>query len=317
MDFDFFKELEDSISNIGSDEVWKETIGGHKIWLSPISFTSQAKVQDNITNNDLGSNVIGESKRITLSHAIVGINDIDLRPYRNSGPVFGPVPLPGGKSMKVDLPGYLYLKMSLWGSQFIDDCFAVFADRLETHSKENLKEVKFENAKHPMEELSELMMRVTELRIQLGLPELVEQNNEISESQEFERSIRNERPDVVLDDEPDSSSDSSFDPFKPVPVEERVKPAFRPSAPAPAPTIDVGPVSVATNIPQPFVDSVNRSQSFAELEGHTTSSSPQNPFVATRSNEVLEPQVREPVTTQPVIDQVKFQKNPRFAPQKV
>ncbi len=173
---DFIAELEKAITNAGADEVWKRTIGDKVLWLSPVQSTGQEKTNEMLANPELGVNVVFESKKITLSHAIVGIGELDLRQYRGGAAVF-PILNKEGKPVKVRLEEYIFYKMKGWGGQYVDDVFAVYADLLETHQKNNLKEIRFENAKDPRLELLELETRVAELRSQLGMPPLVEQGS--------------------------------------------------------------------------------------------------------------------------------------------
>lgn len=326
MDADFFQGLEESFSNVGADEVWERTVGGHKVLLSPISFTGQGKVQEALTNKDLGANVIGESKRVTLSHAIVGIDGYDLRKFRNGPPVFGPIKMPGGKEVKVDLATYVYQKMGNWGSQFIDDVFTVFADLMETHSKNNVKDVKFENAKNPADELGELMVRVTELRLQLGLPPLVEESKPVDEAEEFEAIQRREAESREAEEEESAAPEPGFDPFKTVRVDP-VQPPARPvqpprspppqAAPPPPPApMEPDPVPVTT-LPVAIPPQTARGvQSVAELEATQPTSSPQRPHVAQPSvnDEVIEAPSARVVTNPPVINPKQWGKNPRFNP---
>jgi hypothetical protein len=124
-------------------------------------------------------NVINETKRVTLSFSIVGINELDLREYRDNIPRFPGISKDGSK-VKVTLDRYIYNKMTYWGAQYIDDVFSVFADLIETDQKENLKNIKFENAKDPESELEELQKKVDELREALGKPRLVEEKEDSS-----------------------------------------------------------------------------------------------------------------------------------------
>lgn len=323
MNEDFFKELEESFSNVGTDEVWEAVVGGRKIKLSPIPFTGQGKVQEALTNRDLGSNVIGESKRITLSHALVGIDNLDLRSYRSAGPVFGPVDMPGGKKLKVDLPTYIYIKLGSWGAQFIDDLFNVFADFMETHGKNNVKEVKFENSKNPADELGEVMVRMTELRIQLGLPPMVEKApaEEVDEEAEFIKEQTDRAAQMKKDAEAESEEEApeapeapAFDPFRTVEVASRKgstpKPA--PAPPARARPVDPEPVMTIPTVSPP--QNVRRAQQAAELEGHVPSSTAQNPFIASASSDVIEAPAARPESSLPVIDPKQFGRNPRFSP---
>lgn len=335
----FFSELEESLSNVGAQELWKEEIGGRIVWLSPIPFSGQSKVSEALASKDLGANVINESKRITLSHAIVGIDQTDLRPYKNAGQVFGPIDFPGGKKLKVDLPTYLYLKMVQWGQQFIDDVFSVFADKMETHGKQNVKDVKFENAKNPVEELGDLMVRVTELRIQLGYPPLVEAKptEELDEAAEFERMVQ----DRGVQEESEPPVEPEFDPFRTVRVDEQPSSGARKVSPQvpvsqqatqPAQTIPtpaavpivrpVDPVPVTT-IPviMPPQNRASRPLDPSNLDQHVPTSTPSTPFVSTPSiqPDVIEHSARRSGPIAPPVINPKVSdssRNPRFQPTK-
>jgi hypothetical protein len=250
MDADFISELDKAISTVGTDKVWERTVGGVRFRLSPISYEASGKVNEAIQAMESGTNSLMEAKRITLSHAITGVNDYDLMPFRDSGPMF-PVKGRDGKQVKVSLDKYLYEKCFKWGEQLINDLFSVYSDLMETHQKENLKDVRFENAKNPVEELGELMARVVELRAQLGLPELVEQEDDGPVR------VKKVRPpvdeDAQEDEEPPGppvvatrrakevaeALEGEFDPFKtvttsPAPAEaRRVTRAVVPEAPPP------------------------------------------------------------------------------------
>jgi len=171
---DFFSELERNLTNVGSSKYWKKEVGDIVIWLSPITTFGQEKVNDLLVNTDsLGLNIINETKRVSLSFSIVGINDIDLREFRDTVPRF-PVQGRDGKATKVSLDKFIYHKMNSWSAQYIDDLFSVLTDCLESEQKENLKNIKFENAKDPVEELKELEEKAAEIRSNLGMPKMVE-----------------------------------------------------------------------------------------------------------------------------------------------
>jgi hypothetical protein len=284
MDKDFFDSLEQSVMNVGAEEIWKRTIGGRVIWFSPVIFTGQAKISDAMMNSESTSNYLNETKRVTLSQAIVGIDTIDLSSFRGSGPVFGPIRMPNGKDQKIDLPAYIYLKMMSWGSQFIDDCFEVYADLLEAHRKENLKEVVFEMSKSPQEELAELMVRVTELRVNLGLTPLVPE-----EKQEDSPLVPEREP---VQPPRNQEEDSSFDPFGSVST---------PVRPAPSPPA----VKVSAQPPVHFPEANSEDAEF------TSPSIPYRP-----SSDVIEAPVSRGPVAPPVFDEVAVNRNPRFSPPK-
>lgn len=247
MDADFISELDKAISTVGTDKVWERTVGGVRFRLSPISYEASGKVNESIQAMESGTNSLMEAKRITLSHAITGINDYDLMPFRDAGPVF-PIKGRDGKPVKVVLDKYLYEKCFKWGEQLINDLFSVYSDLMETHQKENLKEIRFENAKNPVEELGELMARVFELREQLNLPRLVEEDDGVERPR---RRVPVQEPEAEADaEEPEpirptrrakevaEALDGDFDPFKKVATESpqpvrRVTRAVVPEAPPP------------------------------------------------------------------------------------
>src|SRR5271169_367464 len=177
MEPDFISELDKTLSNVGTDIHWKRKVGPLELWISPLSVTGQEKVTLAVAKAELGTNIVGESKRITLSNAIVGVNNSDLREFRGGAPIF-PVKNRENKIVKTPLEQYLYSKMAQWSAQYLDDVFEVYADLMETFQKQNLKNIKFDNAKDPNIELQELEQRVSNLRTQLGLPQLVEKTDE-------------------------------------------------------------------------------------------------------------------------------------------
>lgn len=202
MDQEFLQQLEEQFTNVGVEKIWKRKIGERTIWFSPISNVGQEKVNQTLSRQDLGPNILIESKKVTLSFSIVGIDDVDLTDYRNAGPVF-PSVNKEGKTVKVSLDMYIYNKFRTWGGQFIEDAFDIFADLMETYTKENLKDIKFDNAKDPAVELAELEERVSELRKVLGKPDLVESMGESSDGSKEEKieSDEQELPDDVQEQE--------------------------------------------------------------------------------------------------------------------
>jgi hypothetical protein len=205
---EFLEELEKSITNAGSNKVWKRTIGEYELWFTPLTLPAQEKVNESLSRGELGANVITESKRVSLSHAIVGINGFDLQEYRSGVAVF-PITNKEGKKVKVTLDKYLYEKMGTWGGQFVDDVFSVYADLIESHQKENLKDVRFENSKDPKLELLELEARASELRSQMNMPAMVEAGSLASKTTKEDDDIE-ELP-TVKEIDPDVGPD--FDPF--------------------------------------------------------------------------------------------------------
>lgn len=317
MDPSFFKELETHISNVGIDECWKRDIGKHQIWFAPVMLSAQAKINETLANEDLGAAALTEAKRVTLSHAIVGIDHIDLREYRDAGEVFTTVDPRIGKEVKVALHKYVYLKMERWGSDFIDQAFEVLADLMESHRKENLKGVKFENARDPHEELADLEMRAAELRDSLGMTQLVESSGGPSEDVGEEPAPPRKEPtkgSVEAQSSGPRPPGPQFDPFAAVvtpPEPEGTRPQPPPPAPVPTPPAPVQPQpapvqpqpprQVPSAGPQPPSPAVGKE------------SSPDNPFPSSNSSDVIEKRVKRVHTSPPRIDPIKHQSiNPRF-----
>lgn len=324
MDNDFLANLDAHISNVGRDEYWKKEIGDHTIWLSPISYVAQTKVTETLANSDLGSNVIAETKRVTMANSIVGIDDIDLRPYRNQGEVF-PIPDPRqpGNIIKVDLPKYLYHRMESWGNDWMDVAFDVFVDLMQTFEKHNKSKIKFENVKDPYDELTELEMRVGELREKLKLPPLIEKKENTAP----------ETPEKPTE-EP-KAGDIAFDPFKRLPDQTEgqenipqkppeTKIDSQPQQPPPVPEV-IPPV---TTVPVPDLEKMtpielalvqraqNKGTGTTILSTASPISSRQNPLPALPSvkPEVVERR-SEPIAPLSVnkINPVNQSKNPRFS----
>ena len=288
---DFLADLERNITNLGSSKYWKKQIGDVVLWLSPITLHGQERVNEILANSEnLGMNVINETKRVTLSFSIVGINDIDLREYRNNQPIFPSIGK-DGKPTKVALDKYIYNKMQAWSSQFIDDVFSVMADLIQTEQKENLKNIKFENAKDPEEELAELESRVAELRENLGKPQLVEAKK-VEEKEPEEAPVINQLPsrDVVEVD---------FDPFAKVTKQApaSVPGQSQPQVPIPQPQAPV---------PQTPIERIVKDPNGNPINAFTSSPSVPNEVVEAPSIQVKSPP--------PVIDPVVVNRNPRFSP---
>ena len=86
MELDALEELEQKLSNLGCESVWKRKIGNYIIWLSPVSQESQMRINEVMANTDFGIHAIAEVKRTSLSFAIVGIDGVDLSKYEQIGP---------------------------------------------------------------------------------------------------------------------------------------------------------------------------------------------------------------------------------------
>ncbi len=316
MDDVFFQELEASLTNVGSDTVWKRSVGGVLLWFAPLTMTGQGKVAEFI-NSYSGSHGWGESKRVTLSHSIVGIGETDLRSYRDGAPAFPSVDREK-KPIKVALNQYLFGKMAGWGSTFVDDAFKVYADMMESIEKQNLRDVKFENTKDPKEELGELMAKVAELRDQLGLKALVDPDEDprYAEKAAPDHSGGDgddgENPPAVpaapspeprRAEMPSSDPVPSFDPFSRStpfdgsddlpPPRPRPEPS-RPSMDSPPPMASTGP------LPAPVV-------SRPAVPGPIHRAMPSVP------SDVIEEQTVRAAVAPPPIDKPQTNRNPRFS----
>lgn len=279
---DFIAELEKNISKVGADKVWKRKIGDTEIWFSPISLYAQERISEMMNNSEqLGINVLHETKHLMLSFAITGINGIDLRPYRDIAPYF-PVVGKDGKTTKVSLDKYLYQKMTSWSGQFIDDAFSVYTDLIETHQKENLANIKFENSKTPQDELKELEERVAELK-----KELNQNAPEAPPVAKPESSVAPEEPVLSVE----------FDPF--AKIEMNKPPTAVPTQTSPA----VQTQASNTQIP----DIASKQSAAKAAEDELFSSAPVNPNVIDRPMMTANgpPVINAPVSA-----------NPRFNPQR-
>lgn len=290
MDLDFISELEEAISNVGTDTIWKREIGGVLIWISPISLSAQEKVSERVSKLE-DVIVISESKRLTLSHSIVGIKEFDLSQYRNAGPLF-PIRDKEGKVIKVTLDRYVYEKLGQWGAEFLDNLFSVYADLMESFGKENLKDIKFENAKSPHEELAELESRVHEMRDQLGMLPLVEKVDVEDIAEE----------DIEKNTEETVELAGDFNPFNSVNQELAPDPKVASRAQEIAETEDV------------FGDAASRA---ASANPNTVPPAVQRGPVVQERDDVLEaPAHRALDIKPPIYDKTTVSRNPRFAPSK-
>lgn len=297
MDADFLQELDQAISNVGTDVIWKRVIRGVTVWLSPISMINQQKVTETMGSDELGINVVNESKRVTLSHAIVGINEHDLSGYRDAGPIFQ-IPGKDGKPVKVDLGKYVYYKIGGWGAQFIDDTFTVYADLMETLQKENLKDIKFENTKDPKQELLEHMIKVVELRGQLGMPALIDPLDKPDPDKE-ELESKPELAPAPKVKQVNKATEEPFNPFKKISQEDIPDPA---------------PRKIQLQAPP---EVIHKSNTIAEVEQTSpfTSSGITKQAQPLQSTDILEEPSQAPKNPEPIqIDRPVGGINPRFKP---
>ncbi len=312
MDEAFLQELDMSMSNIGTDVCWQRTIDGRIIWFAPLTLTSQMKLNETITNEELGSNIFSETKKFTLAHSIVGVDKMDLRKFRNGALVF-PITNREGQVVKVSLQTYMYEKVSSWGAEWVDIAIDVFGDLMTSYRKESVKDVKFENAKDPMTELAELEARVAEIRSSMKMPPLVEaRDKDLEEDMEDELPKGRKRAPVVQepdeDQEPPERQEVAFNPF------ETTEPVLQPHP----------QTTVAVPIPKPPSPTVmEKAAMAAALEADIPiGKSPARPHVATPSvpTDVVErpeagPTGESAVAPKPLqVDRVAPQSvNPRFA----
>jgi len=321
MDDSFFQELDAHITNVGTDMCWKRQIGEFTVWLSPIPFDGQAHANEALarlsklteTDEASGIDAIQETKRVTLSHAIVGLDSFDLRKFRFAGPCIPTIQVRDGRELQVkaELHRYMYSKISGWGSELVDAVFDVYADLMESHKRELLKGVKFENLKDPREELAELEMRTAEIRDQLGLPPVVEADP-----------LGDERPSPVPDAGSDDDgeqpvSEQNFHPFRPVPTEVSAPSEDElPPVPPPVQTVPV-PVPerpVDTSPIQRELDArAGRQASQASVVPTGTRDDP-HAAIPSVSGDVLERPAEKQVVQPPRIDSAPQNRNPRFAP---
>lgn len=339
MDESFFQELDAHITNVGTDKCWKRRIGGVNVWFSPIPYEGQLQANEALaslsklaetgeSDDGSGMDAIQETKRITLSHAIVGFDNFDLRKFRFAGPCIPVLQSVGGKEkqVKVELHKYIRAKIAGWGSDFVDTAFDVFADLMETHKRDIVKDIKFENLKDPKEELAELEMKAAQIRDQLNLPPMVEAEPLGSERSSAELEVDDrEASREIEESHPEAQQAEDFNPFKPVepetdaapPVEEETVFPERP-LPPPVQTVPVpvpGRMEGASPIQRELV---SRSQARPAQTVVVPSGTPDDPHSAIPSvpNDVLERPAEKKVVQPPRIDSrpAAQSRNPRFAP---
>lgn len=305
---DFIAELERSISNVGATKFWKKKFGDTVFWLSPLTLKGQEAITEMLGNADkIGVNVINETKRVTISNAVVGINDIDLRDFRDGTPSFPSVGR-DGKPAKVTLDKYIYNKIAGWSAQLLDDVFSVYSDIMETHQKENLSSIKFENAKDPEVELKELEDKVSELRVSLGKPPLVEKTEETAK--EDLQPVQQSQPEAVKEAKP--VVEVPFDPFAAV-ISKRQVPDLPPQiAQAIQSAVQPAPQPVVQSVPQPVVQP-SPEKDLTTSNGERIKAYVANPSV---SSEVVEGRAEQVRVAPPVIDPVVHNRNPRFQQQR-
>jgi hypothetical protein len=296
---DIIGELDSAITNVGSDIIWKRKIGGIDFYLSPIPYIAQIKANETVSAKDAGPSVLYEVKRIILSFAIVGFDKFDLHEYRNSGPVF-PVNDRSGKKIKVSLDRYIHDKIMNWDSQLVDDIFAVYSDLMESHQKENIKDIKFENAKDPVAEMMELVARISEIRERLNLPHLIDPKD-LGEDFSIEEYMKYKEDIKTHKSEPEPKQ-------KAIEYAEKIsKEISNQEELHSKPTVTPEPVSEPMRQPR---------LSIADLENHSSKTTPDTPYVpkVIQSSDVIEERKSSERLPFPPIDRDPAQnRNPRFA----
>jgi hypothetical protein len=312
MESDIFQDLEKKVTNIGTDEIYKKKIGQLTVWFSPLNYVDQGFMQAAL-EDAANPNSLQTAKLKALARSIVGIDEIDLRPFRNSGPSFTIPDLknPDNKSKKskVDLAKYLEYKIHSWGQVFVDLAFDVFSDITETSKKKFSEGLVFDNAKDPRIELAELEVRVHELRSQLGLPVLEERVGSRYKNAQGEPEIPEPdgpTPDlsgVEFNPEPadetfsaktiaeEESAEEEVEPKSPVvapPAVDDILNSVEPPEPPPEPvrTIPIIKPAVPAGNPSPITQAMNARQNVARPVRQVPPnavSSPTRPFDPTPS----------------------------------
>ena len=322
MEPDFISDLDTTLSNVGTDVHWKRKVGSLELWISPLSITGQEKVTAAVNKAELGTNIVGESKRVTLSNSIVGVNEKDLRSYRGGAPAF-PSRTKEGKLVNVRLEEYLYSKMANWSAQYIDDVFAVYADLMETFSKETLKDVKFENAKDPHVELQELEQRVSTIRASLGMPQLGEKTDDEEPTEFSNDQIAEALEREAEDDKRGKTPPEDFDPFRAVPRQAPVQrpdpiqeqlPQAQPLQPptqsfVPPPS---GPPQPNMSMPAVLPQNLRRPMPAGPEAQESSPDRPHIPMPSVQNEVIHQPAHRS--AERPKIDQPQGGINPRFNP---
>lgn len=253
MEDDILGEIDRQLSNVNSDKTWARKIGDHEVVFVPLDYVQLGKTKVALSSGE--ENAIEETKRVTLAGAIVGFDGKDLRPVKERGKTLK-AKGKDGKTELVDLSGYLYQKIGGWDGEFIDVAYDVYSDLMESHRKEMTKDVKFENARTPQDELAELEEQAAALRQRLDLPPMIEAKLLDSESGEVlpptlpdeEIASRADEPaeDPVPPGPPASfvGDEEDFDPFHA--IRSQVIPAIPKPVPRAAPSLDVP-------VPQPVL----------------------------------------------------------------
>lgn len=170
LDEDVIADLDRQLSNVNSEKYWPRKIGDLDIWFSTVSFEHSNLAKKSLQQEEFG---LEETKRVTLSAAIVGVNGLDLRQARiQDKPI--KIKGPDGKYQFLSLQEFIYRRIAKWDAEFVELAYEVFADIMASHNRDMAKDLVFENARTPLEELEELEEKVANARQKLGLPPLVE-----------------------------------------------------------------------------------------------------------------------------------------------
>lgn len=310
MDTQILQELDNYVSNLGSDVVWKKQILDKVIWFAPINYDNQIRINLVIANDENpGLQTVFESKRVILSYAIIGFSDHSLFEMRHKNVFEIPndsreargKPNQPTATVKVNLQKYLYHKLSTWDIEFFDLVFQVYADLTEAHKKLIRKDIKFEALKTPTEELSELELRIAELRSELKLPPLVE-------AQE----IRKEASPVTEEDaEEEEEEEEVFNPFEAVEVPSAVQETI-----PERPPVRTVPVPTPPSRPVPTIEPINKVFTGQPIN---TGNTPDTAYQVTPSDDLIEePKRSQNPIAPPVIDpRLNQSVNPRFVRPKV
>jgi hypothetical protein len=170
MDEDIIADLDRYLSNVNSDKYWPKKVGDLEIWFSTVSYEHSNLAKKSLQQEEFG---LEETKRVILSASIVGVNGLDLRHLRLQDK---PIRVKGsdGKTHLLSLQEFIYKRIAKWDDEFVVLAYDVFNDLMISHNKDMAKDLVFENARTPLEELEELEERVANARQKLGLPPLVE-----------------------------------------------------------------------------------------------------------------------------------------------
>lgn len=169
---DFLESIDKAFTSIGMEKRWVRVIAGRKFIFGPISYTGSHRWKDTILQSIESANTVLDSRRIMLSEAIMGVDDIDFSGIDPSEKKFQV--RVDGKVRAMNIREYLAHKMLDWDSQLIEDMFNVYADITQSMSSDNLKEVVFENVRDPRAMLVDLTSQVNELRAELNLEPLID-----------------------------------------------------------------------------------------------------------------------------------------------